>query len=280
MVDIGELKQVSRAAIALLLSALDFRLAPNADASDEEFVKLLVRSGIRDEFVNTVAKQCRVTHSDEPAGELPHQDPRAQALLYHLRGLSTDAVETQFDRVHKLIFAQAASSRLFTRPVDVAIDIHDWPFYGSEETEKVLTTKKTNGTNLAYRWATVCALVDGVRFTLGWTILPANDWRATRQVVRSLVETAREQVTIRHAYLDRGFYQVYVVKELKAQDVAFIVRADPSQGMKDRLPEDAETVVDEYTMQRNREPRASESVTVFAVPHTHNDERLLSASHS
>lgn len=110
MVKIGELKQVSRAAIALLLSTLDFQLAPNADASDEEFVKLLVRSGIRDEFVNTVAKQCRVTHSDDAAGEVPHQDPQAQALLYHLRGLSTDAVETQFDRVHERICTQATST--------------------------------------------------------------------------------------------------------------------------------------------------------------------------
>jgi hypothetical protein len=167
----------------------------------------------------------------------------------------------------------AGSSRLFTHPIDVAIDIHDWLFYGSKDTENVLTTKQTRGTTLAYRWATICALVDGVRFTLGWTLLPANDWRAKRQIVRSLIETAREQVRIRHAYLDRGFYQVFVVKELNDLNVEFIVRARPSKGMKDRLPEDAETVVADYEMQRWRQPRAREPVTVFAVPHTSDEDK-------
>ncbi|MGM0447250.1 MAG: transposase [Methanobacteriota archaeon] len=45
--------------------------------------------------------------------------------------------------------------------------------------------------------------------------------------------------------------------------------------MKDRLSAGAETVADEYTMQRKRNPTASVDVTVFAVPHrTSEDEHV------
>ena len=36
--------------------------------------------------------------------------------------------------------------------------------------------------------------------------MDANGFRAKREAVRSLVETAREYVSIRQVYLDRGFY--------------------------------------------------------------------------
>jgi phosphatidylserine/phosphatidylglycerophosphate/cardiolipin synthase-like enzyme len=100
-------------------------------------------------------------------------------------------------------------------------------------------------------------------------IVPANDWRAKRQIVRSLIQAAREKIDIRHAYFDREFYQVHVVRELKKLDVEFIIRANPGQRMKDRLSVGGgETVVDEYEMRRNRPPAATAMVTMFAVPHT------------
>ncbi|WP_302848178.1 transposase [Natronobacterium gregoryi] len=106
----------------------------------------------------------------------------------------------------------------------------------------------------------------GTRFTLDVLALEANGFREKRETVRSLLETAQEYVAIRHVYLDRGFYQVHVVAELEQHDVDYIVRARPSKGMKGRLSADAETVVDDYLMQRKREPTASVPVTVFAVP--------------
>jgi len=102
--------------------------------------------------------------------------------------------------------------------------------------------------------------------------MDANGFRAKREAVRSLLKTAREYVSIRHVYLDRGFYQVHVVSELEQLGVDYIVRARPSSGMKGRLSAGAETVADEYTMQRKRPPTASVDVTVFAVPHRSNDD--------
>jgi IS4 transposase len=105
--------------------------------------------------------------------------------------------------------------------------------------------------------------------------MDANGFLLRTEAVRSLIVEERRYVSIRHVYLDRGFYQVHVVAELDRLNVGYIVRARPSKGMKDRLSAGAETVVDTYQMQRKRSPTASVDVTVFAVPHrTSEDEHV------
>lgn len=272
MVSTTEAKQTSRAALALLQSHLDFELGANASVTDEELTKLLVRSGFTNEFANTVAKQRQLGRSEACEIQPARPVPLAKALLYHLRTMAVDAVDQQFDRVHEDLFAQAAADRRFTRPVEVAIDIHDWLFYGDEETDHVNNTKRQQGTNLAFRFATICVIVEGVRFCLDWRILPANDWRSKRQVVRSLVETARDVITIKHAVLDRGFYQTGVVKGLDDLDVAFLVRAPSHAGPDDR-PDDGGAVVEEdYQMRQRYEPYLTATVTYAAVPSASPDD--------
>mgnify|MGYP002761002718 FL=1 len=173
------------------------------------------------------------------------------------------------------MFEVLRSQRRLPAFVDVAIDLHEWRFYGSTDTDHVLTTYPDLGTNKAFCFATLCIVAPRTRFTLAVVPMDANGFRAKREAVRSLLETAKQYVSIRHVYLDRGFYQVHVVTELEQQDVDYIVRARPSSGMKDRLSAGAETVADEYTMQRKRNPTASVDVTVFAVPHrTSEDEHV------
>ncbi len=75
-----------------------------------------------------------------------------RAPLYHLRGLDAGAVDDQFDRVRDAILDEAARNRVFTRPVDVAIGVHDWLYYGDEETPHVCTTDPAERTDRAYNF--------------------------------------------------------------------------------------------------------------------------------
>jgi len=189
--------------------------------------------------------------------------------------LETDAIDDQFDGVRDDLFEILRKQRLMPNCVDVAIDLHEWRFYGDAGTDHVLITYPDQGTNRTYCFATICIVAPGTRFTLDVLALEANGFRTKREAVRSLLETAHEYVSIRHVYLDRGFYQVHVVAEFEQFDVDYIIRARPSKGMKARLSASAETVVDEYLMQRKRDPTASVAVTVFAVPHrTTEDEHV------
>jgi len=203
------------------------------------------------------------------------RNPLAKSLLYHLRHLDADAIDAQFDAVRDRLFHILRSRRLLPSRVDVAIDLHEWRFYGSADTDHVLITYPDLGTNRAYCFATLCIVAPSVRFTLGVVPMDANGFRAKQEAVRSLLVEARQYVSIRHVYLDRGFYQVHVVAELEQLEIDYIVRARPSTGMKDRLSASAETVVDDYTMQRKRPSTATVDVTVFAVPHrTSEDEHV------
>ena len=200
-----------------------------------------------------------------------------QSLSEHR--LNADAIDAQFDGVRDRLFQILRSQRLLPDRVDVAIDLHEWRFYGSADTDHVLITYPDLGTNRAYCFATLCIVAPGVRFTLAVVPMDANGFREKQEAVRSLIGEARRYVSIRHVYLDRGFYQVHVVAELDQLNVGYIVRARPSKGLKDRLSAGAETVVDAYQMQRNRPPTASVDVTVFAVPHrTSEDEHVWFAT--
>lgn len=272
MVNTLEAKQVSRSAFRLLRSHLDFELGATASFTDEELTQLLVRSGFDNEVANITAKRRRLNQPETTEIEIDRPDPLAKALLYHLRTMDADAVEPQFDRVQQDLFKQTTVNRLFTRPVDVAIDIHDWLFYGDEETDYVLNTKRQKGTNRAFRFGTICVVVGGLRFCLDWRILPANDWRSKRQLVRSLIDAAREQIDIKHAYIDRGFYQAGVVKALNALDVDFLVRAPAHAGPDDRTVDGSAVIDHNYEVRQRDRPYHKAPVTYVAVPVDDKDE--------
>jgi hypothetical protein len=275
MVDTTEVKQVCRAASTLLYPALDFGIKSCGTYTREDFEQVLSRIAFDQEFANTGGKTLQLDRSEPVDVTSTARNPLAKSLLYHLRHLDTGAIDAQFDGVRDHLFHALRSLRLLPPRVDVAIDLHEWRFYGSADTDHVLITYPDLGTNRAYCFATLCVVAPSVRFTLAVLPMDANGFRAKQEAVRSLVIEARRYVSIRHVYLDRGFYQVHVVAELDRLDVGYIVRARPSKGMKDRLSAGAETVVDAYQMQRKRPPTASVDVTVFAVPHrTSEDEHV------
>jgi hypothetical protein len=275
MVDTTEAKQVCHAASTLLYPAVDFGIKPCGTYTREDFEQVLSRIAFDQEFANTGGKTVQLDRSEPVDVTSTARNPLAKSLLYHLRHLDADAIDAQFDGVRDRLFQVLRSLRLLPPRVDVAIDLHEWRFYGSADTDHVLITYPDLGTNRAYCFATLCIVAPSVRFTLAVLPMDANGFRAKQEAVRSLIIEARRYVSIRHVYLDRGFYQVHVVAELDRLNVGYIVRARPSKGMKDRLSAGAETVVDTYQMQRKRPPTASVDVTVFAVPHrTSEDEHV------
>lgn len=275
MVETAEAKQVCRSVSSVVYPELNFDVKPWGTYTREEFLDLLSQIAFDQEFANTGGKTQQLDQGEPVDVTSTARNRLAKSFLYHLRNLSADAIDAQFDGVRDRLFTILRKRRVLPDRVDVAIDLHEWRYYGTADTDHVLTTYPDHETTQAYCFATVCIVAPRTRFTLAVLPMEANGCRAKRDAVRTLVETAREYVSIRHVFLDRGFYQVHVVAELNKLAVDFIVRARPSQGMTDRLSAGAETVVNEYQMQRNREPRASAEVTVFAVPHRTNDDEYV-----
>ena len=272
MVETNRAKQMCRSVSSVVYPELDFGIKPCGSYTREEFLDLLSQIAFDQEFANTGGKTYQLDQSEPVDITSTARNQLAKSFLYHLRNLSADDIDSQFDGVRDQLMKILRERRLLPDCVDLAIDLHEWRYYGTADTDHVLTTYPDHGTTRTYCFATVCIVAPRIRFTLAVLPMEANGFRAKREAVRTLIETAREYVSIRHVYLDRGFYQVHVVAELNQLNVDYIVRARPSKGMTDRLSDDAETVVDDYQMQRNREPRASAEVTVFAVPHRTNED--------
>ncbi|SEP12015.1 hypothetical protein SAMN04487948_1159 [Halogranum amylolyticum] len=250
MVDTTEAKQVCRAASTLVYPVLEFGVKPCGTYTREDFLEVLSWIAFNQQFANIGGKTVQLDRSEPVDVTSTARNPLAKSLLYHLRHLEADAIETQFDGVRDRLFHVLRSRRLLPSHVDVAIDLHEWRFYGAADTDHVVITYPDLGTNRAYCFATLCIVAPSVRFTLALFPMDANSFRAKQQAVRSLIVEARRYVSIRHVYLDRGFYQAHVVKELERLSVGYIVRARPSKEMKDHLSADAETVLLFHTPQR------------------------------
>ena len=271
MIHATEAKQLSRAASSLLFTGLDFGTKPNGQYPSEDFEKVLARSAFDGEFVHTTAKELQLARGEDI--DLQHRSPLAKSLLYHLRHLSPDAIDAQFDGVRAATFAHARRQRAFARPVDVALDIHEWLYYGSSETPQICKINPDRGTNLAYAFVTLCIVDPAVRFTLACESIEADDSRTLRESIRRVITTARQFVQINRVYCDRGFYRVPLVETLADLGVEFVVRAPKTVGVKRALDaHDEATFVTDYEMVRKNPPTGRVSVTLVVVPHRSRDD--------
>ena len=271
MIHASEAKQLSRAVSTLLFTRLDFGTKPNSQYPSEDFAEVLARSSFDGEFVHTTAKELQLARGDEI--DLQQRSSLAKSLLYHLRRLSPDAINAQFDGVRAATFAHARRQRAFTRPVDVALDIHEWLYYGTSETPHVCAINPDRATSLAYAFVTLCVVDPPVRLTLAWESIEANDSRTLRESIRRLITTARQFVRINRVYCDRSFYRVLLVETLSDLNVEFVVRAPKTEGVKRVLDaHDEETFVTDYEMIRKRPPTGRVQVTLVVVPRLMRDD--------
>ncbi|WP_313686073.1 transposase [Halobellus marinus] len=268
MVETAEAKQVSRAASSALFPELDFGVADNGTYPSEDFQRVLARIAFDNEFANAGAKAYQLARGDDVDVGAESRNPLARALLYHLRGLDADAVDDQFDRVLDAVLNEAARNRLFTRPVDVAIDVHDWLYYGDSDTPHVSRTDPDRGTDCAYKFATICIVGPSVRFTLGWVALDGDETDELAEAIRQLVSQAREYVDINRVYLDRGFYRVHLALALEELGVEFVMRAPQTRKVQRFIADhDEDTFVAEYEMARSNPPTGRTTVRLVVVPH-------------
>lgn len=202
---------------------IDLGLNHNAQYEQAELLELLAHCGVANEFANGGAKTRRVADGEVTGLRSDRRSPTAKALGHHLRELERDEITDQFDAILDELRRLGETARLFTQSVDVAIDVHDWLFYGDEDTEMVANTNPSQGTATAYKFLTACVVVDGLRITLAVEPLPAKD--DLPAAVAAVIRRIREWVDIRRAFFDRGFYRVSVLQVLQELGVPYVMRA-------------------------------------------------------
>ena len=181
MVTTDEASQVCRAAGSLLYPSLDFGAKPNGTYSSEDFARVLTRSAFEQEFTNTSARHLQLTRGDAP--DLEDGSPLAKSLLYNLGRMEADAIDAQFDGVRDQLIDQTKRARQFPTTAEAALDLHEWLYYGSDQTPMVSRINPERGTNPAYVFVTLCIVSRE-------SDLPCDD-----RVLRMVVTTERDEMT-------------------------------------------------------------------------------------
>jgi putative transposase len=128
--------------------------------------------------------------------------------------------------------AQEIPKRVWRQERDIAIDLHDRPYYGSAPQEEALwvrgPTKK--GTTRFHRLATAYVILNGMRFTLAIDFFLPGDTKVT--VLEMLLDRVRTLgIPIRRLFLDRGFASIAVMTYLEQHALPTVI-ACPIRGKK------------------------------------------------
>lgn len=243
---------------------IDLALPENAQYDQSRLLELLAYCSIHGEFVNDGAKTRAVTNGEATTLRTDRRCPIARVFGHHLRKLDRDEIAGQFQTVRDEVCRLATRARLFTTPVTLAIDIHDWLYYGDKETDMVANTNPARGTDKAFKFVTACVVTEDLRFTVA--VQPLATKREKADAVEGVLQQARKWIDIRCVYLDRGFYTVEVVQTLESQEIDFVMRAPTFPSLVREEP----TVQVEmgYEMGGSHPPYDTVSVTRFTVPHT------------
>lgn len=222
----------------------------------EEIVDLLLHICLNNTFLSSGTEQYQDQNPDQ---EIPSKN----TLYGRLEEVDPEVVLEVLDTICHQLCKQLKQSGAITPPVDVAIDEHDWRFYGDPDSEGVTRTKPEQGTSKAYKFLTICIVSRGLRLTLGAVPLEETTVEPMRDAVIRLVENAQKRVDIRFLYADRGFYMAPVIDALKGR-VKFFIRARLSKKMKRRFHNHSgATCVGSYTVKRKRgEPYVQTQTTL------------------
>lgn len=154
--------------------------------------------------------------------------PSAQTLrAYFNQALTPETLDLTECRLNRML-AQAIPDhvveRLQEQAHDVAIDLHDRPYYGKDEQDQALWVRAQAkaGTTRFHRVATAYLVRNGTRLTLALRFVRPGDTAAG--LVEALVAQLEAlSLAIRYVLLDKGFCSVEVMRYLARQGHAALI---------------------------------------------------------
>lgn len=187
-----------------------------------DLYQILVTAAARQTYIETVCNDLRgAPDSNTVRGYLKEQLTPDQ-----IRALQRDCNRA---------LASQLPAWLRDHPKEVAIDLHDEPYYGKDDLEDkdcwVSRGEARAGTTRFYRCATACLLHKDVRFTLAVIFVHPEDDLA--KIVKQLIRRIKAlNIKVKRYYFDRGFCSIAVLRGLLADPNLSAIVAVPIRGKK------------------------------------------------
>jgi len=216
---------------------LDFNINYNSKYNTEDFLDLLTHVAMTHDFTQNGSKTLKLTKEKSPMGN---------SALYHIKKFDVEKIMQMFKDTFENIFKIAKRYDLFRWKMDIAIDLHDWMYYGNPNDSMVVGAKCKNGTKWAFRFATLNIVVAGKRFTL--MVLPMSQFTTKEYVLERLITYAQNKIKIGTVYADRGFFNVMCLRTLDKLGVDWMIPAIQNEKIKPLVEENDPLTVLDYTI--------------------------------
>ncbi len=175
---------------------IKLNLAKNCKYSSYDFTRMCVEASLGNDSVEGV----NLKH--EYIGDL---FPNSDSTLYQLKSKRHNVgyYLNIFNKLNSQIFQIAKKNGMLKKPVKVAIDYHDIPYFGNKNDPNVRGVKDRRGTKWGFTFASINIITEGQRFCL--KVLPITLGIKTSDIVRKLLEFALKIVDIKLVLADRWF---------------------------------------------------------------------------
>lgn len=151
--------------------------------------------------------------------------PCARTVWNHIPALSLEAATGQLNYFLSE-FPQAIPRRARQRLRQIgllALDWHDWPFYGAAETPGTIGGKRKAGTKRFFRLQTAEFVASSFRYTAALELVRKGDDRATHAL--ALVEAAEQCHRVHTVIADGAFFSAAFLAGLTTREKDFCLRA-------------------------------------------------------
>lgn len=199
---------------------VNLNLRPEAKFTSTQHLTLLVLAALDNTSAEAIAQD-------------KHRLPSADTVLAAIKKLDWKDVKKGFDKILDVMLLKLRKRRMLWGSVTLAIDFHDDRYYGNKHDYGVVGTKPERGTCYAFRIATIEIVVHGCRFTVAE--VPFIKGMKNADIVEHLIRKAEKYVKIKEVLIDGGFYEAAVVERLKKLKIKYVIRADKSKRLRNRL---------------------------------------------
>ena len=139
-------------------------------------------------------------------------------------------------QVNHQIIKEMHKKGALSKPLILAIDWHDIMYYGNPSSQGVVGAVRKNGSNHAYRFATISVLLNKERVTLA--VAPMLDKCILGHVKRLLNCVLGLGLSIKLLLFDRGYYSVDLLNYLHSSRIKYIMHipwfGEPLKAREDR----------------------------------------------
>ena len=217
-------KDITEQMQRLVFPAFDFDRAKNAKYETDTFCELQSHMGL--------SASAAESGTDLFADDTTREDaPDGDTHLYNIKRLDAEKIQEMVDEGISRMVKQAKRHLEFGRPAEVAIDMTYVAYYGDrDELEMVMGAPRTKAYEWCYKFATLTVVGENVKFTLA--MRPVQKGDLVGEVVRDLLDDAREYVSISMVYADSEFCSVDILRCLEEARLRYVIPSPKNKRVK------------------------------------------------